>query len=231
MRNEAYTVRTNKTQVVSHVLKSRHGHTANKKVYVVCQQCNNTWMSQMEGRAKNILIPLMKGDLIDLDAPSQKTLAEWIVLKILVGDNHQRTSSVFQKDHLVAFKATREIPLCMNIWVGRTVDESCKSVFLKHAALLGSPEQRPPNGGRKNTQTTAIGIGQLFIFSMSCITEEIDLNKLLVVGNALVRLWPPIDDPLVWPPMKILTPSQAAEVASALDVLIKRPEVLWRGLA
>jgi hypothetical protein len=230
-RNEIFVVRTNKTQVVSKELKSRNGPTASKKVYAVCQNCNNSWMSQLENKAKHVILPLMKGDLIDLDAQMQRTLIEWIVLKVLVADNHENRDAVFRKTHLVAFKATREIPAGMSIWVGRCVDESCKSFFRKHAALLGQPGKDPPKEGRKNTQSTAIGIGELFIFSMSCITESIDLNRFIQFDNHVVRLWPNGNDPLVWPPMRILTQQQVMKVASALDSLIAHPNVLWAGLA
>lgn len=228
-RIEGFIVKTKKTQLVSRDFRERHGHTADKKIYVVCRKCNNTWMSAIEAKVKDIAIPMMRGNCIDLTSEMQTTLAEWVTLKVLVAENNKPDEAVFPQEARNAFWKDKTIPSCMSIWVGRCIEVPWRSVFIRQAALFGLDINEPPNAGRKNTQTTALGIGELFIFSMACVTEGVDLNNFFAFDSRIVPLWPIADNTLVWPPMKILSGQDATSIAFAMEKLILSPRTLWRG--
>jgi hypothetical protein len=80
-RSEKYIVKTKKTQTVLERTKNRHGHTTDKHLRVVCDACNNRWMSQLEDNVKSIALPLILGDIFDLTPEMQETLAMYIVSK------------------------------------------------------------------------------------------------------------------------------------------------------
>jgi len=40
----------------------RRGHREKKKLRVVCEKCNNGWMSEIENDSKPILTPFLNGD-------------------------------------------------------------------------------------------------------------------------------------------------------------------------
>ena len=60
---EVVSVRTHKVVPVGtpKVLSCRQGGAITKKLRVVCETCNNEWMSEIEDRVKPILAPLILG--------------------------------------------------------------------------------------------------------------------------------------------------------------------------
>src|SRR5215813_678214 len=45
---------------------------------VVCENCNNTWMSRIEGLAKPVLTPLIEGDkVVPIDQSAARSIAIW----------------------------------------------------------------------------------------------------------------------------------------------------------
>ena len=230
LRSEVFIVKMKKNQTVFDEVKNHHGHTANKKIPAVCKSCNNNWMSALEARVKDIAIPLMEGKAIDLTPAMQTTLAEWVTLKVFVGENNKPSEIVFPQEMRNAFKENRTIPSCMNLWIGRCTSEIWRTVYFKQSMLIGLNLNVAPNGGRKNVQSTTLAIGELFIFSMSCVTEGIDLNDLIRVNDALVRIWPVSHQTITCPLDKILTSDQAKEIAWSLDLIVNSPRTLWKEL-
>ena len=53
---------------------------------MVCQECNNTWMSRLENRGvKPFLEPMLTGKhAVTLDETQQRDLARWAVIKVLL---------------------------------------------------------------------------------------------------------------------------------------------------
>ena len=56
-----------------------HSTDASFKAKFVCRECNNGWMSELEGEAKPLLLPLMFGDYprMELSPDEQETVAMW----------------------------------------------------------------------------------------------------------------------------------------------------------
>jgi hypothetical protein len=61
---------TAKTQTVS-----RPGGLKRKKLRVVCEPCNNEWMSVIENDAKRVVLPMMLGQSLFLEEAAQPPLA------------------------------------------------------------------------------------------------------------------------------------------------------------
>jgi hypothetical protein len=59
------------------------------RVSVVCKPCNEGWMSNLEGRVRPILTPMILGEspALPLSASDQETLAFWAVKSALVADH------------------------------------------------------------------------------------------------------------------------------------------------
>lgn len=228
-RTEGFIVKEAKTRVLSKTLKDRPGHVAAKKIRAVCMTCNNTWMSRIESAAKDIAIPIMRGEHLDISPAMQITLSEWITLKIMVGEYNRPSEAVTPQEDRDAFKQKKAIPSYFRIFIGRCLSDTWRNAYLRHAALLGLPgNAAPPNGGRKNTHTIAFGIGELFVFTMACVTEDIDLGNYIAFSDYLVPLWPASSGNLIWPHSKILSHDQANSIAAVLDRLIESPRTIWR---
>ena len=53
----------------------------------VCKTCNETWLSNnVEVPAKPILIPLIKGERVDIDSAAQKILATWAAKTVMTAE-------------------------------------------------------------------------------------------------------------------------------------------------
>ena len=60
-----------------------------KKVFkyrVVCGPCNSRWMSQLENHSGTYVVPMMRGDLMELDATAQTLLSMWALKTAMVFD-------------------------------------------------------------------------------------------------------------------------------------------------
>jgi hypothetical protein len=184
-------------------------------------------MSAIEAKVKDIAIPMMQGKHLDLTIEMQTTLAQWVTLKVLVAESNKLDEAVFPQDVRDAFQKNKTVPPYVRVWVGRCIDEPWHSALVRNAALLAINTNIPPNAGRKNVQTTAIGIGELFIYSMACVTEGMDMNDFIRFDNRLIPLWPISERILIWPPMKIISGKNATSIALALDNLIRGPQTFW----
>jgi hypothetical protein len=79
-------------QPVSMTLSRRDGTEIRKPVYqpapiqfrVVCRECNNVWMSEVEARAKPVLLDLIRGRRRQLDVNTQLDLGTWATMKAYV---------------------------------------------------------------------------------------------------------------------------------------------------
>ncbi len=64
--------------------KSFKSSELNHKARLVCADCNNGWMSDVESHAKPVLLPLLRGRSVTLDADDQTILRAWIVLRAMI---------------------------------------------------------------------------------------------------------------------------------------------------
>src|SRR6266478_112392 len=64
----------------------RAGDPLHSKVRVVCETCNNGWMSMIQERAKPILIPLIQGKATILGIEAQQTVASWCAMATMTGE-------------------------------------------------------------------------------------------------------------------------------------------------
>jgi hypothetical protein len=97
----------------------RHGHTATKKLRVVCGDCNNGWMSGLESMAKTFVTPLILGGQVSLDVEVQNVVATWVALKALIIEHNTRENVVASQQDRDAFRVNKSIPSGMKIAIGR----------------------------------------------------------------------------------------------------------------
>ncbi len=63
------------------------GHVGSKQLRVVCQRCNNIWLSQLETRIRPILVPLITGEHRNLIESEQALLATWSTRIAMVAEH------------------------------------------------------------------------------------------------------------------------------------------------
>jgi hypothetical protein len=221
---------TRKTILVSRELRTRPGSAASKKLRVVCEDCNNGWMNEVEDRARPILEPLIAGCPTVLNQKQQRILAEWIAMKIMVAEHNTPEEIVISRADKEAFKANRIIPDYVTIWIGRHNVSAWCTTFARHAASLSLIPKPPPAvlAGRKNVETIAFGIGALFVYVLVSDPGVVDLNDLITV-NHLPRVWPFTGSQILWGAL-VLRGNAPGLIATTLDRVIDRPRTLWMPL-
>ena len=206
---------------------NRPGRVITKKLRVVCAVCNNTWMSRIEEEAKPILETAFAGNAMTLDVSQQLSLTNWITLKIMVSEFSLIDNYCTSSAERLQFRNTRTIPANLEIWLGKCGEGRWRSAHFRQGATYGLvgalPEKIPP----KNTQTVAIGFGNLFIFGAVQPTN-LKLFNISSELEFLKRLWPMDAPALFWPPVEKLSALQADRISNALDDVQRSGRVSWR---
>ena len=213
-------------RVISHAIKERQGPTYNRRLRVVCETCNNVWMGSFEGTLKPILTPLICGELGTLDASKQKLVAQWAVLKTMVNEQTEKDEEVFTEQQRREFMANRTIPSSTVVWIGRSYSGPWLNAVRRCSANLTSSPDKASIAPlstpitKKNVQTTALGVGQLFIYVMVSNSPSVQLQDYLAVEKVLVQIWPTATQSILLPLHQFLTPSAAENISLALDHLL-----------
>jgi len=208
-------------------LVSRPGHITTKKIRVVCRKCNSEWMGAIETATQSIAIPLILGNATTLDEDAQKVLARWITLKVIVGEQNVPEDAVILQKDRDAFKITGAIPSYIKIWIATCAVQDWRTSYYREAATLALPEKPMPTTQRKNVQTTAFGIGALFVYAMVSPAEGIDLDDYIGVSG-IPRLWPVAQPTINWPLPGIMRGDGPMRLALALRGLAQNSKVIWK---
>ncbi|WP_125521512.1 hypothetical protein [Streptomyces sp. WAC 06783] len=65
-------------------LRRHTGRMFTAQVKAVCAACNSGWMSALEGRARPYLLPMIKGEIVELPSEAQQILATWTLKTALM---------------------------------------------------------------------------------------------------------------------------------------------------
>ncbi|MEA2821347.1 MAG: hypothetical protein QOJ86_3351 [Bradyrhizobium sp.] len=224
---EEVAVFSEKDKLISHTIKERPGAPTSKKLRVVCAKCNNGWMGAIEEETRPIATPLILGHAKNLTVDMQRRLAEWVTLKTMILEHRNPEDAVIPFVDRDRFRLQRTIPPYVYIWIARCISTKWNSHYITHPATLNLTEFPLPDATRRNVQTTALGIGQLFIYCILWNAEGIELSGQIGVNRQIPRIWPPGTTNIRWPQATIDT-AGADHMALSLHKLIQLPHIVWR---
>jgi hypothetical protein len=96
------------------------------KARVVCEPCNNGWMSEIESkRAKPVLTPLITGDTTpnEITQKTASSMAVWVYKTAVVLDHaHHRSHPWFPEYVREAFRIERKMPSSVSMWICGILD-------------------------------------------------------------------------------------------------------------
>lgn len=199
-RDETYQYVSTTTKAAGIHKQIRQGHVYTRKFHVVCGNCNNGWMGNIETDTKEILIPLIQGRQATLLRNDRRRLATWIALKVMVVDGEIPTDSVISQAARAAFKEVRKIPSGLKIWIAQH-DSITWYSGLRYLPIRGVMElEKGALTEGKNIQTTAIGFGHLFSFALVPGRLNFKFNINITVALPNVRqLYPIREQAIQWP--------------------------------
>jgi len=161
----------------------------------VCADCNGGWMSDIEHDAQSVLTSMIVGQRTTLDAEAQGVVATWIGLKAIVGRYGHPPVDPVDRSWLDHFYANHRPPETWYEWITGYVGQS--PFFYEGRDITLTIPDDPTS-----TATTPHGV---------CMTLVIGYLAAKVLGirggtpsepgtTHLFRIWPVIDNNLVWPP-------------------------------
>jgi hypothetical protein len=185
-------------------VKKRQGSARSRKLRIVCKSCNGGWMSDLQQKAKPILIPLINGETVVLDKEKQKIIAAWATMSCMVAE-------FFSPEKAAISKAEREwlwkngtAPENWKIWVGNYKRGNWVGHWV-HNTLPIVDEIDPKLSEKKtpkpNTQTSTYVVGQLYIHAFSCpFPEFVHRCGLSNTGaKKFAQIWPLRESMIAWP--------------------------------
>jgi len=201
------------------------GDIRSRKLRVVCERhCNNGWMSKLQEKVKPYLIPLISGDATAMDATGQGIVAAWIAMTVMVAeyfDPSKAAVSYTQRRYLYKNQA---VPANWKIWIGHYVRGSWPAYLVHNPLPISSSKHRvrrlDTGLPRPNTQTTALVVGELYIFAASSDTDVFDRWEVPGEGEKLAQIWPIRRNIVAWP-TKTLTDRGADQVAGSFFLAVE----------
>jgi hypothetical protein len=174
-----------------------------KRVQQVCGPCNHEWMSNLEGRVRPILSPMLLGQPTTLGASEQALVAFWAVKTAMVLEYTQPTTQrgipQVHRDYLYH---RRQAPPTALVSLAAYNGPSIGPIYVQTNYTLqhvGLP--LPPDDARPNAYAASFGIGELVFEILGYV---IPANVEFVEGPATILIWPDPRPHVNWPPRYVL---------------------------
>ena len=185
---------------------------------VVCWQCNNGFMNDIEGKARPVLSAMIRGRLsMSLDVEAVTSIATWGVktslMVQLTGREPASLTPVYER-FFASQLPTRE---CI-VWAAAIDNEDwalrseCRAMLYVEDGKTADPADPP------NILSVTIGLGALLLHTIvDPILGPSIWNLASVFAGAVVPLWPN-PRPVTWPP-RVLHPAEAWGVCEYMPFL------------
>jgi len=208
----------------------RPGNLITKKFRVVCETCNNGWMSRLEEKVKPVLLSIIKNKCVTINEETLSLLSRWIVMKVIVGEQSEDGTQVTPESDRKMFYESSTIPDYFRVYISRHKTQH-KTAYLRHAVTLALSLTGPipPLGGmKKNTQTVGIVIGSLFVFVTASRVDSFELENRLNL-KWLRRIYPNTGGEVQWDTVAELGEREISAVLWALNDLTLLPNIKYGG--
>lgn len=175
---------------------------ANLTVKSVCPECNGGWMSQLEERAKPVLLPMIEGRApVRLGSRDAETVATWAVKTALVSGSEFTPPA--PREFYTELREARAPVGNVRVWIGRTPHLQAHSIDFR-PMKVGRKGEDPPD--RENGYQAVLSVGHLVLYVIGWKGPKPQLNRVFshFGDTALVKVWP-FERLVVWPPPATIT--------------------------
>jgi hypothetical protein len=169
------------------------------KVKRACVACNTGWVSRLEGRAKPLLLPRVRGQLGQLLYKDQQTIATWAIKTAMM----LQFTPVHKGGIVIADNLYRDLnvhhdqpPSTVRVWIGSVEDEPPPGALL---GLRGMAVERAPFSGLAPIREQYLGFEATMIARHLVLKvmghagpASLDLSREVVIpkGVDLAQIWP-----------------------------------------
>jgi hypothetical protein len=171
---------------------SRPGNVLAKRLKIVCQSCNNGWMSRLQTRAKPLLKPLLLGQWAELDEGDQAEIAAWACMFTMVYEFSDLGTIATPQDQRQLFMAKR-LPTPPDNWIIACglMDGTQKRGTAWHQGVYVIGGTQASDASPCNLQTTTIAAGRLCLYTYSTTINSLFTPLDIQTSFNLQVIWPP----------------------------------------
>ena len=177
--------------------RSHFGQAATLTVRSVCADCNNGWMSRLEGAASPFLLTMLRGNSRTYYEGGRRLIATWLLKTALVaGSKFDPALPTDFYDHLYLEQRPSENT---RVWLAATPYVQHHQSDFRPIKVTSDADDGPPD--LPNALSALIVVGQFAGFVVSWLDAVPSTNRLLTQFKpALTLIWPPTVGTATWPP-------------------------------
>jgi hypothetical protein len=170
------------------------------KAKVVCEPCNNTWMSEIEGKhAKPVMTPLIIGKLdIPIGVAEATSMALFSFKTAVVLDHARRLPQppFFDRNSRHAFRETLTIPPNVQMWLCGFAGNRGSGHF---RTLYHEPNFPTPDNWLMYVCTFAIGHMAIQVVAVKDKANDAHFVPTPSLVGVAIPFWPRLQPNYVWP--------------------------------
>lgn len=197
---------------------------------MVCRECNNIWMSQLENRVRDLLVPALTHQRgIELDESQQRDLAKWAVMKVFLMEHSSRQFRSHLRTQMGYLATGAELawlskhdgpPPRSRVWLGAFDAENRHAVTIQ--SRLGTSAPTPRASSSISAHITTLTLGYLlfqvattdFVLADAQSLPDFPLDPPWPYSEALSRIWPHKHPVVKWPAGLPVAPNVLDKVAN-----------------
>jgi hypothetical protein len=194
-----------------HFHRGTVGMAAGPRRPVVCRPCNGEWMSRTENAVKQVMTPLLLGNVpvggVRLTIDEMTALSTWTIKTALVMDFASAGQTVAGQDLRRQFHETQRPLRTCRVWAGAYVPEQGDLEFWYKTPLGHQGDV----AGEERLVMVTFGMGYLVLQTL--IDTRVDMggppNRRPEPNDYMLEIWPrSAVSPDVWPPRRAMTRAQ-----------------------
>ena len=229
-------VEVNKAGQEEHVsITQRNGSAIGSYRKIVCDKCNNAFLSRIQNRAKPFLIPLLEGRRTALVAKAQTAIATWATMVTMTAEFFLNSSGkiAISGEDRAQLRATETALTDWDIWIGHYPGGTNQHRWTHTSIpIVGGAELPGPDNvytPLPNTQTTTFVVGKLYVHTMRSHYPELSRNWHWLDNPRLrhlhVPIWPIRHELIAWP----INGLSDADVSLASEMFIRwLGDIAWK---
>jgi hypothetical protein len=199
-----------------------NGDLKAKKLRIICERnCNNGWIRKLEELTSPYLLPLMRGERIDLSPEQQNGLALWICEMAIVWEYVAPERKCVPEAERKYVYEHRTPPPNWNIWMAQNASLVLDCGCSHHPYALGAQNGNFAGASRFSLQLTSFQIGQLFMHCSSSANAEMIRYDNGFDPNGLHRIWPATGHVVSWPSKFMLDDQMTAFLATRFHMFAR----------
>ena len=177
------------------------------KARCVCRDCNNGWMSDLEGDARPVLSALMRDMALPLHQAEQQILGSWTLKTAIVleATKPRRIGRFYTAQEKEDLRTKRLIPKTTKIWIGRFAQSGVASNGSDFTLrLVGEAED-----AQASVVTVIVGHVVLQVLSLhypsNMIAQTVNLEVKAGHWQSSLKQLYPYERTVLWPPVLSFT--------------------------